>query len=66
MTMSKIISQIFVLLLMIDSAYVAYRQARTAKESKVKSLLHNTWSYVCLYWIILTAKNLAEFIMSTM
>lgn len=44
-------SQILIILLMVDAAWVAY------------GLIHkkNRWSYICAYWVILTLKNLCEY-----
>lgn len=45
--MKKLVAQILILLLMLDAAYVAF------------GLLNNwvMWPWICLYWVILTAKN---------
>ena len=48
----KMISQILVLMLMADAAFVA--QGLLRKK--------NMWKWICLYWIILTAKNAADFL----
>ena len=45
------ISQFCVFLLMIDAAWVAYGLLRKK----------NMWCWICLYWIILTAKNMVDF-----
>lgn len=45
------ISQIFVLLLAINAGYVAYGLSR-------KKVM---WKWIILYWVILTLKNLYEF-----
>lgn len=44
------ISQALIILLMLDAAWVAYGLMRK----------QNRWWYICLYWVILTAKNLAD------
>lgn len=44
------VSQILIILLMIDAAWVAYGLIK----QKVM------WKWICLYWIILTAKNFAD------
>lgn len=44
------ISQLLIILLMIDAAWVAYGLIK----HKVM------WKWICLYWIILTMKNLAD------
>ncbi len=46
------ISQILIIALMIDAAWVAYGLIKR----KVM------WKWICLYWIILTAKNLCDFL----
>ena len=46
------IAQIFIFLLMADAAWVAYGLLRQ----------QNRWKWICLYWIILTLKNLADFV----
>ena len=46
------ISQFFIFLLMIDAAWVAYGLIR----QKVM------WRWVCLYWVILTLKNLWDLV----
>ena len=51
----KKLSQFLVVLLMLDAAWVAYGQL-TNKFM---------WPYICLYWIILTAKNLVDLIGGT-
>ena len=45
-------AQIFIFLLMADAAWVAYGLLRQ----------QNRWKWICLYWIILTLKNLADFV----
>lgn len=45
------ISQCCVFLLMIDAAWVACGLLRKK----------NMWRWICLYWIILTAKNMVDF-----
>ena len=44
------IAQILIFFLMADAAFVAYGLARKK----------NRWVYICLYWILLTAKNFAD------
>ena len=44
------ISQILIILLMLDAAWVAYGLARKK----------NMWKFIVLYWVILTLKNLAD------
>lgn len=44
------ISQLLIILLMADAAWVAYGLIRKK----------NRWAWVCLYWIILTLKNLTD------
>lgn len=44
------VSQIMVILLMADAAWVAYGLIR-------KKIM---WKWICLYWIILTVKNLCD------
>lgn len=46
------ISQLLIILLMADAAWVAYGLLRQ----------QNRWKWICLYWIILTLKNLADFV----
>ena len=48
----KLISQILVLCLMADAAWVA--QGLLRKQ--------NMWRWICLYWLILTAKNAVDFL----
>ena len=50
--MTKIISQCLVFLLMADAAYVAYGLARK----------RNMWRCIVLYWVLLTAKNIVDFV----
>lgn len=45
------IAQILIFLLMADAAFVAYGLIRK----------RNMWKFICLYWLILTAKNLVDF-----
>lgn len=45
------ISQFFVFLLLLDAAWVALGLPRK----------RNMWRWICLYWILLTAKNAADF-----
>ena len=45
------ISQFFVFLLLLDAAWVAFGLLRK----------RNMWRWICLYWILLTAKNAADF-----
>lgn len=45
------ISQFLVLLLMLDAAWVAYGLLKN----------QNRWKWICLYWILLTMKNAADF-----
>lgn len=47
------ISQGFVLLLMLDAAYVATCQMNRRKH---------VWWFVCLYWVLLTLKNAVDFL----
>ena len=44
------VSQIFVVLLFADAAWVAYGLLRKK----------NMWPWICTYWILLTAKNLCD------
>ena len=44
------ISQLLIILLMLDAAWVAYGLIRK----------RNMWRWICLYWLILTVKNLAD------
>lgn len=44
------IAQIFIFLLMADAAWVAYGLLRK----------RNMWKAICLYWILLTLKNLMD------
>ena len=44
------IAQILIFLLMADAAWVAYGLLRK----------QNRWPWICLYWIILTLKNLVD------
>lgn len=46
------ISQMLVFLLMLDAAWVGYGLIRK----------RNMWAYITLYWIILTTKNLVDFL----
>ena len=46
------IAQILILLLMADAAWVAYGLARK----------RNMWRWIVTYWVILTLKNLADYI----
>lgn len=46
------VSQIFITLLMLDAGWVAYGLIRKK----------NMWRWICLYWVILTLKNLWDFI----
>ena len=46
------VSQILVLLLMADAAWVFFGLIRQK----------NRWVWICLYWAILTLKNLADFL----
>ena len=46
------ISQLLVILLMVDAAWVAYGLSR-------KRVM---WHWIVLYWVILTAKNLTDFV----
>jgi hypothetical protein len=48
----KMISQLLIILLMADAAWVAYGLLRK----------RNMWKWIVLYWIILTLKNLADFV----
>jgi len=48
----KIIIGIYIFLLMVDSAYVAYGL------NKKK----NMWSFICAYWILLAGKNVIDFV----
>lgn len=47
----KMISQILIILLMLDAAWVAYGLARK----------RNMWKAIVVYWLILTAKNTVDF-----
>lgn len=44
------ISQVFIFLLMADAALVAYGLDRKK----------NMWRWICIYWVILTIKNLVD------
>lgn len=44
------ISQLLIILLMADAAWVAYGLLRQ----------QNRWKWICLYWILLTLKNLMD------
>lgn len=44
------IAQILIILLMADAAWVAYGLLRQ----------QNRWKWICLYWILLTLKNLID------
>ena len=44
------IAQLLIFLLMADAAFVAYGLMRK----------RNMWKFICLYWLILTAKNLVD------
>ena len=44
------ISQLLIFLLMADAAWVAYGLLRQ----------QNRWKWICLYWILLTLKNLMD------
>lgn len=46
------VSQILVILLMLDAAWVAYGQLKRK----------NMWCFIVLYWVILTLKNLADIV----
>ena len=46
------ISQTFIILLMVDAALVAYGLIR-------KRVM---WRWICLYWVLLTIKNLCDFL----
>lgn len=46
------ISQAIVFLLMADAAWVAYGLFRK----------RNMWRWICLYWVILTIKNLVDLV----
>lgn len=48
--MIKLLSQFFVFLLLIDAAYVAQGLLRS----------QNMWKWICVYWILLTCKNLVD------
>lgn len=45
------ISQIFIIFLMIDAAWVAYGLIRNRVM----------WRWICLYWVLLTIKNLCDY-----
>lgn len=47
-----LISQLFVVALFVDAAYVAYGLLQS----------RNMWKFICVYWILLTCKNLTDFI----
>lgn len=47
------ISQLLIILLMADAAWVAYGLLRK----------RNMWKFICGYWIILTLKNLADLVL---
>ena len=47
----QMISQILIIFLMLDAAWVAYGLARK----------RNMWHWIVAYWIILTLKNLADY-----
>lgn len=44
------ISQLLIILLMADATWVAYGLLRQ----------QNRWKWICLYWILLTLKNLMD------
>ena len=44
------IAQLLIFLLMADAAWVAYGLIRKK----------NRWWFICLYWVLLTAKNLVD------
>ena len=44
------IAQLLIFMLMADAAFVAYGLIRK----------RNMWKLICLYWLILTAKNLVD------
>ena len=44
------VSQVFVFLLFADAAWVAYGLIRK----------RNMWKWICLYWVLLTAKNFCD------
>lgn len=44
------IAQILIFLLMADAAWVAYGLIRK----------RNRWVWICIYWLILTAKNMVD------
>ena len=48
----RVISQIYIFMLMVNAGWVAY--GLTKKK--------NMWKWICLYWIILTFKNAVDFI----
>ena len=47
-------TRLFICLLMIDSAWVAFGLFRK----------RNMWKAICLYWVILTLKNAFDFFIS--
>lgn len=44
------VSQIFVFALFLDAAWVAYGLIKK----------RNMWKWICLYWVLLTLKNLVD------
>ena len=44
------ITQLLILLLFIDAAYIACGLMQK----------RDMWSYICIYWILLTVKNLVD------
>ena len=46
------ISQTLIILLMADAAWVAYGIYRKK----------NRWPWICIYWVILTIKNLVDLV----
>ena len=46
------ITQIFIFLLFVDAAFVAYGLIKRK----------NMWQFICLYWVLLTIKNFIDII----
>ena len=48
----NMVTQILIILLMVDAGYVAYGQITHG----------NVWPFICAYWVILTVKNTIDVI----
>ena len=46
------ITQIFIFLLFVDAAFVAYGLIKHK----------NMWQFICLYWVLLTIKNFIDIV----